>query len=166
MLKSGFSLVELMISLVVAALLLTLAVPVYRHVLTENTAIAKINELVTFINYARNQAVYRHCIVTLCSSSDGKSCGGKWKDGLIVFVDHEGDGRVVNEGEILRVYAAIPANSDLEWSGQRSLKYLQMDASGTTRGQAGTFRFVADKSKPEKCSKIIISQTGRIRIEG
>lgn len=163
--QRGFSLVELLVTLLIAMLLLTLAVPAYRYLLTENTAVAKVNELVAAINYARNQAIYRHTIVTLCSSMDGKGCSGQWSNGWIIFVDRHGDGHWAAEDEILRIYAAIPASSDLEWSGQRSEQYLQMDSSGATRGQAGTFRFVADKLQPQKYSKIIISQTGRVRIE-
>lgn len=163
--RQGFSLVELLVTLLIAMLLLTLAIPAYRYLLTENTAAAKINDLVAAINYARNQAVYRHTIVTLCSSMDGKSCSGQWNNGWIIFVDRRGDGHWAAEDEILRIYTAIPASSDLEWSGQRSLQYLQMDSSGATRGQAGTFRFTVDKTQPQKYSKIIISQTGRVRVE-
>lgn len=161
----GYSLLEVLLVLILSAILFALAIPAYRHLVTGNHAVTQINQLVAAINYARSEAIHRHSVVTLCGSNDSRSCSGKWSDGWIIFVDKKISGQVDPDDEILRVFSAVPTGSLLEWVGQRSNEYLQMDPSGTTHGQAGTFSYYPDMRDQQKVSKVVVSQTGRIRIE-
>ena len=147
------------------AILLTLAIPAYQALIAQNRQTTQITQLVAAINLARSEAVTRHSIVTLCKSNDGKQCAGEWRDGWLVFVDKQASGQVDLGDVILRIYPPIPLGSSLEWAGQRSNAYLQMDPSGGTHGQAGTFTYYPHQGEKYIMSKIIISQTGRIRIE-
>jgi type IV fimbrial biogenesis protein FimT len=67
----GFTLVELMITLAVAAVLLTVAVPSFQAVFQNNRLVSQVNELVTAINLARNEAIKRGVNVTLRAETGG-----------------------------------------------------------------------------------------------
>jgi type IV fimbrial biogenesis protein FimT len=79
----GFTLVELMITLVVAVILIAIAVPSFRRITLTNKLTTTANDIVGAINLARMEAVKRNASTQLCSdsptsnSSDtlGTACG-------------------------------------------------------------------------------------------
>ncbi|HEY0661789.1 MAG TPA: GspH/FimT family pseudopilin [Lysobacter sp.] len=85
----GFTLVELMVTLAVAAILLALATPSLAELLRRNRIAAANNELVTALNVARAEALRRGRPVTVCASADQRSCAAStnWATGWVVFED-------------------------------------------------------------------------------
>ena len=71
--NNGFTLIELMVTVAVLAIVLSLGVPSYRALIINNRLTAQANALVASINLARSEAikrgvrvwVYRHCTVTV-----------------------------------------------------------------------------------------------------
>lgn len=91
---AGFTLLELMITLLVAAFLLAWGVPSFQRFMTRTTLTSETNEWVGIINSARNEAITRGDRITICRTSnpdcDGTgtcSCGGSasFHDGILVF---------------------------------------------------------------------------------
>jgi type IV fimbrial biogenesis protein FimT len=104
----GFTLVELMVTMSVMAILLAIGVPRFQDHLKDNRGITLINELVSAMNLARSEATKGNGTVALCPSTDGASCsGGTFDTGWIVFINSDGDAPpAVDNGEmILRSYA-------------------------------------------------------------
>jgi type IV fimbrial biogenesis protein FimT len=161
--NNGFTLIELLVTLTLLAVLLTLAVPAYKSLVTNTRTTTQVSQLVSAINFARSEAIKRHVVVTLCASSDQKSCGDDWSKGWLVFVDKQAAGEIVAGDEILRIYEATPNGYKLEWRSLRS-SYLQMDPTGGTHGQDGSFFYYADDDKNTQ-QKISVSQTGRVRVK-
>lgn len=85
----GFTLVELAVTLAVAAILLTLATPSFAELLRRNRLAAAGNELVTALHVARAEALRRGRPVSVCASTDQRSCAGNtnWATGWVVFED-------------------------------------------------------------------------------
>lgn len=85
----GFTLVELLVTLAVAAILLALATPSLAELLRGNRLAAANNELVTALNVARAEALRRGRPVTVCASADQRSCAAStnWATGWVVFED-------------------------------------------------------------------------------
>lgn len=160
----GYTLTELLITLLISAILLAIGIPTYHDLVLNNRQTTQINQLVAAINFTRSEAILQHAIVTLCKSKDSKICGGEWSDGWIIFIDKNASGQMAPGNQILRIYPATPSGSALSWKGQRSNDYLQMEPSGGTHGQAGTFTYYPDVNNKQKMSEVIISQTGRIRV--
>jgi type IV fimbrial biogenesis protein FimT len=118
---NGFTLVELMITIVIAALLLTVAVPSFRSSIENNKVIAQTNEVVSAHNLARMEAIKRGVPVTVCTSTNGIACSAStnWKNGWMVFSDMNGNG--VHNGTdcnsaaddcILKVWGALSAGTN------------------------------------------------------
>lgn len=160
----GFTLIEALIVLSLTILLATLAIPSYYFLVEKTQATTNVNRLIAAINLARSEAVRRQEVVAVCKSKDGQTCSGSWSQGWIVFADPSVSGKVSSPNLILRVFNGIPTPSQLEWKAQRSNDFLQLDPSGMTHGQAGTFYYYPDASHKQKVTKIIVSYTGRIRV--
>jgi len=83
---SGFTLVELMVSLAVLAILLALAVPSFQNATLGARLSGYANDLLASTQLARSEAIKRNAPVTLCRSTDGTTCAttGSWHVGWIV----------------------------------------------------------------------------------
>ncbi len=89
---AGFTLLELMITLAIAALLIGLAAPSFTNMIKGNQIAAARASISAGIKGARGEAVERKQPVSICPSTDQSTCGGNWNDGWIVFVDTDGNG--------------------------------------------------------------------------
>ena len=141
----GFTLIELMITLAIAALVLTLAVPSLRDFTLRNNLAAKANELVGTLNYARSEAVRRGETVTVTSNN-----GNAWEQGWQISD---------TDANLLR---AIDAMQGPTLTGTTdTVQYL---ASGfTSAGAAITFTLCYESGQQGR--EIQVTATGRPSID-
>lgn len=66
--RRGFTLVELMVTVAVAAILLTIAVPSFNRIINANRLSTAANEMVGALNLARMEAIKRNGSVQFCSN--------------------------------------------------------------------------------------------------
>jgi type IV fimbrial biogenesis protein FimT len=103
----GFTLIELMVTVSVLAILLGVAIPAMQNFTIRNRLVAVNNDLMTAVNFARSEASKRGTTVSVCKSSTMTSCGGSWSNGWIVFVDSGTAGDATGDA-ILRVHQGLP----------------------------------------------------------
>ena len=93
--NKGFSLVELMVALAVAAILLVAAGPSFRDAIRRNKVSSASNALLADIAYARSEAINRGNVVSICPSSDQASCtsnGKAYESGWLIYTYQPGKG--------------------------------------------------------------------------
>jgi type IV fimbrial biogenesis protein FimT len=139
----GFTLVELLVTLSVLAVLLAIAVPSFQGTITSSQLTSRTNELVSALNLARSEAIRRGARVTLCKSSSGTACidTGNWEQGWIAFVDttRSGTSASVDSGEtVLLVQQAVSGTTVIKGS-TNLVNYVSFGADGRPRTLAGTF---------------------------
>jgi type IV fimbrial biogenesis protein FimT len=115
--QRGFTLLELMVTLAVAAILFSVAVPGFQQMVQRNRVITYTNDFIASVNFARSEAIRRSIPVSICASSDGATCAGNWSQGWIVFANADGDSpAVVDAGgtePVLKVQQALAAQYTL-----------------------------------------------------
>jgi type IV fimbrial biogenesis protein FimT len=170
-LSDGFTLVELMIAVVVAAILLTTALPSFQETIKDNRMAANVNEFMAALNLARSEAIKRGTFATVCEgTAAGCSNTGNWEGGWIVFSDVDGDG-VVEPGTdnclptedcILRMYPALTAGYTLRGNNNVNNR-VRYNAKGMSAGFNGTLVMCDDRGIGEDARAIVIARTGRAR---
>lgn len=136
----GFSLIELMTTLTIAAIILSLAAPGMSRLIGGNRMATQASDMVANLALARSEAIKRGASTTLCPSNSGTACTATdWSAGYMVFVDLDGDGVFDNGSDIvLRQSGQLSGNSTLTSSDYSTAVPLQFLPSGQA-GQAGSF---------------------------
>lgn len=82
----GFTLYELIVTIAVAAMILSFGVPGFMNFIQNSRATTHTNDVVTALNLARSEATRRGGSITVCSSANGSTCSGSndWSTGWVV----------------------------------------------------------------------------------
>jgi type IV fimbrial biogenesis protein FimT len=157
----GFTLIELMLALAVAAVLASLAAPAMSEFMARQRIDAAAHDITAHINLARLQAVTHAERVVLCPSADGAECTGmnRWDVGWIVFRDGDGNHRPDRESDLLRVGAALE-RLEVDSAGRIRIRY---QPDGTAGGSNLTIK-LCDPERPEIARAVIVSNPGRPRV--
>ena len=96
----GFTVIELMLSLVILAIIVALGAPALMSFVVQGRMTSQINDLLADVSLARNEAASRGVRVVVCASANATSAAAicstsvsDWTNGRIVFVDVDGDGQ-------------------------------------------------------------------------
>lgn len=102
----GFTLIELMTVILIAALLLAVAVPSFDTLIKRNNVDALQSRLSSALATARTEAASRNKTITICASNNGLACTGAdhWNLGWIVFEDGSVIGTVDAGETVIEVY--------------------------------------------------------------
>lgn len=164
--QKGFTLIELMVTVALAAIVLTLGVPSFREMIQNNRLVTQTNDFVSALNLARSEAIKRGVRVTLCKSANGENCTGKggYHQGWIIFVDPNNNATVDSGEIIIRISGAISGSATL--TGNTNLAdYISYTAEGMTKLTSGAFQAgTLTICISPKARGIVISNTGRARV--
>ena len=164
--QAGLTLFELLFTLFLLSLLLGIALPDFTKLIEHKRADNNVRTLVTAIELARTSAIVDNSLVTLCRSQNGEECGGDWKNGILVFVDHDGDRDIDPEDRLVRFFTLPSLDGELYWRAFQNRQYLQITPQGFTRYQNGNFTFCPASGELQHARQLILNRTGRVRLAG
>ena len=161
--SAGLTLLELLIALFVLSILLGVALPDFRDLVQNKRSDASVRTLLTAIELARTGAIVNNSLVTLCPSDEGEECSGNWEDGVLLFVDYDGDRKIDGADYILRYFEFPHLEGKLYWRAFQNRKYLQITPQGFTRYQNGNFTFCPNDGDLRHARQIILNRNARAR---
>ena len=134
--QRGFTLYELLITVAVVGVILTLGIPNMQAFTQNSRMTSAANDLHAAFHLARSESSRAKTNITVCASADADNCGGTWNQGFIVFVDEDGD---LNRGggneTILRAHDALDSSMTLVVANDAT--YFSYSASGLGRPNVG-----------------------------
>lgn len=136
--QTGFTLYELMITLMVVGIILSFGIPNLRSFTLNSRITGTANDLHAAFMMARTEAAHAKTNVTICASANpmgAASCGGTWEQGYVVFIDDDAD-QVRDAGEaILRSQPGVDTGVMLRVANAAT--YFMYAPSGLGRLDAG-----------------------------
>lgn len=158
---NGFTLLELMVTVAVVAILATLAFPSFQGTLRSNRVAAFNNEIIGVINLARSEAIRSGNAGVVCASASGTACDGSWGDGLLAFADPDGDGDLAGDEAALRFVAGNP---QLIIEGpDEVISFDRRGRRAAATDQALTLRPSECQSGAEQQRTLTINASGQVR---
>lgn len=157
----GYSLYELMMTLALAGLLLTLGIPSFTGLVADKRLRTEVDALFHAVHLARSESITRRRVVSICSSLDGQHCASSkdWSSGWIIFVN-KGRRQSLqrNDDEELLRYHKVSDRSQI--TANRNGFSLR---STVLRATNGTIVF-CDRASQAESRALVISYTGRPRV--
>lgn len=159
--RRGYSLYELLLTMLIAATALALGVPSLSALMARQQQRVEINALFHAVHLARKESLMRRKVVSLCPSRDGRDClpGTDWSAGWIMFENSDRDSPPrVDEGEILLQRHVVAANVRIS-ANRRSftLRSVYLRATNGTLVVCDRYERIAPRA-------LVISYTGRPRV--
>ncbi len=109
----GFTLIELIITVAIAAIVMTIGIPAFQDTIRENRLTTYNNQFIAALNLTRSEAIKRGSTVTLCSS-DGATCKtGGYQQGWIIFRNPTNAADPADAAAIIRVFEKLPEGMTL-----------------------------------------------------
>ncbi len=157
----GFSAVEVVAAMAVAAILAGVALPAYRGASEAAHAGAARAALAESLLRATSHAALTGSEVVLCpGDSNGCRAGTDWSHGWMVFADLNGDRRRGPGETLLREQAALGGQAHLRSTIGRT--WLVFQPNGGNAGSNVTFT-LCDGRGPAKAATLVLANDGRLR---
>lgn len=167
---SGFSMVELMITIAIVAILVALAFPSFEGSMRSNRVATATNELMASLSLTRSEAIRNPGGAVICTTTNGTACNGtSWDDGWMVWIDLNGDGLITGTNDRVVRYIqgherlAITAEST---GGVAEENMIRFDNRGRTIGAVREFIVQPDSCPAgvEARRSLNLSAVGQVRI--
>lgn len=176
--SAGFTLIELMLTVMVAAILLGIGVPSFTNIIRNNRLTTAANDLLRSTQLARSEAIKRQVPVVVCASADATAESPSCSDGdfsqWIVFVDSNGNWSLDNLEPVLEQHGAVHSSVTVRNDNDGIISYAAsgfatpLPPAGTTPARnivicdaRGNQQFGANDSTARA---VMIEATGRARV--
>ena len=132
--KKGFTIIELMVTLAVLAIVLGIAIPSFNSQIQRNGSLGLGEEFVSALNFARTEAIKRRAPVSICASNAAvDDCDGTdWSNGWIVFVDNEPETSVnIGVDDVLRQWNDLDPRAAMTVTrDENAISFIRFNARG------------------------------------
>ena len=156
--QKGITLIELMVTLAVAAILLTVATPSFTSMIKENRSASEQRSLMSIISTARSEASHRNQLITIASLTDD------WSNGLQVFVDLDSDSIFNNTDILIKDISASASGISIGAGAVGSLaKSISFNGDGTLNGATSFVFTICDDRGASEGHQLTLNFIGRSR---
>lgn len=155
----GFTLTELMTTISIAAILLTVGIPTFARINDTSLMRQQIQSAQMIVATARSQAIIQRAFVTVCALNDNNECHRDWQNTITAFQDANNNQLLESEDRIL--YSVAPVDNS-KIVRQFNRDFIRFRPSGDAFATNGTMKICLNSDQPI-VKTLILSGTGRIR---
>jgi type IV fimbrial biogenesis protein FimT len=160
--QSGFTLLELLATILIAGILFSTAIPSFRNLIQNNRQVSHTNEFVTSMHLARSEAVKRGRVVRVTAANASDS-SDEWAPGWSVWVDLNSS-NTMNAGEELR--GVIDMTDSITLNSTGDVSDYRYNPDGSLGAGANDTLDVCDSSRSgEVRRRISTSANGRVSLD-
>ena len=156
----GFTLIELMITITLGAIIMGIGVPSYQDFVVKNRIQTQASEIRSSLAMARVEAIRRGLRVRVCPGQNGCDGSANWHGGWNSFVDRNSDNNIVANETQLEVHIRLDGGSTL--TGANNVIFR----SDGTAVRARTLHLCSANNHAQHRRRIAISSVGRVRVCG
>ena len=156
----GFTLIELMITIALGAIIMGIGVPSYQDFVVKNRIQTQASEIRSSLAMARVEAIRRGLRVRVCPGQNGCDGSANWHGGWNSFVDRNSDNNIDPNETQLEVHIRLDGGSTL--TGANNVIFR----SDGTAVRARTLILCTADGDARHRRRIAISSVGRVRVCG
>lgn len=156
--RLGFSLIEGMIVVFVIVCVTIGAIPLWRTFFYRNQVDARVEAIVSAVNYAKAQAIHSKKTLVLTPLSGTQD----WSLGMQLFTDSNHNQALDNDEQLMRIWQWQPDKVMVVWYGFRSDHYLVFEPNLDNGALSG--HFIVQSKNNQRKRNVIINRVGRIRV--
>ena len=160
----AYTLLELMVTLAIVAILASVAVPSYNGMMNNSRQSAALNLFLGELHFARSEAVKRSRQVMVCAAnatSDDCSGTDSWDQGWLIFIDDDRDDTFDSGEQLLRI--ADPVNTRLDFTPSTDVTTRVRYRPNGISLDSGSFT-VCDDRGADNAKAVVINVTGRPQV--
>ena len=157
--ENGFTLIELMVTVTIAIIITTVAIPSLSSVYDKVRASNSIDTIQSSFTFARSQAVSLGARVTICPLS-GTTCGTSWINGYSIFIDNTPFGSKESTDTVLKEFGPFNTNDFIK-SSFSSFSYTP-DGMSTTSA-SNTINYCPTSKTSNDSKGFSLSVSGRLQ---
>jgi type IV fimbrial biogenesis protein FimT len=159
----GLSLLEIIVTLAIIAIISQLSMGFFPDFLALNRADNQVNLLHRNINYARLYAIENATYVTLCGLKNNECDKEDWGQQISLFIDNDKSTTLNNDEVLLSTFEHTHQADSLEYPRDA----ITFRPDGSLNGfQNGTFIYCPNSDNANLAGLALsVSQTGRVRIK-
>lgn len=162
--SKGFSLIELIVTMAVAAILIIMVVPGFYGMIQNNKVVTMANNFASAINLARIESIKRGIKISLCpaANSANTACGNasQWAQGWIIFADSDNNNAIDTPSDLLKVYEPLPLGTNVV----ASAAIISFDSSGFLLNGPFTMTLKASGCYGSNGRKLEVISSGRFSV--
>lgn len=163
--QQAFTLIELIITVSLIALLTALSLPQLQHFYQQQRSQQTAWAFYNLLQYSRHKAIQLGKTLTLCADNGNLQCrsGNLWQNPrLLLFIDNNQNGNREADEEILYQLDLSKNNGSIHWRSFGNKAYLQWQNNGMTFYQNGSFLYCPANKNERYGFLIVINVLGRL----
>ena len=166
---AGFTLIELMVTIAIVAIVALFGIPAFSDFILNNRIRGQVSDFVVQLTHARSEAMRTATRVTVCPGTAGgcsSDSNWNWENGWVMFVDINANAAVDSGETVIGVGPALDGGNTLRSTAFSTYISFRHDGGSTSiggGGLAGSFALCDSRGYGDKAQAITVSATGRMK---
>lgn len=157
----GFTLLELLITLLIASVIASFAIPSIDRLVKNAQRNTAVSDMIALVNLARNSAIMEQTTVTVCPLDENDECASDWSGEITVFRDPGASKTLGDAGQIIRI--AAPSQGGQWIANTSSRPYFRFMPTGIANYAIGNMIWCPSNGDMTIARQLVINRGGRVR---